>query len=170
MLAICCSSSSWKKKKKKPQHCHWCLNQNDRFICLLLQDARWLQYIDYNENSHGLWGSSTGTNKAMRNVVSGGCKEWGTLGCYIDKGLFWSLENGCALSCPPACSSTLNIMLTTPRARMPAQRPGCHMPHTPVYFTPAHFHIQSQSFRPLRRGEQDLISAAVSLPVMWCKS
>lgn len=30
-------------------------------------------------------GSSTAVNKAMRNVLSGGCKEWRTAGYYVDK-------------------------------------------------------------------------------------
>lgn len=47
----------------KAPHCRWCLNKNCRPI-RLPQDvrvqrefAKWLQYINCNENNHGLWGN-----------------------------------------------------------------------------------------------------------------
>lgn len=74
------------------------------------QCCKWSQHISSNENNHALWwcwrdpllqksratkrAAGRGVSKAVRNVLSGGCKEWTTAGYYIDKVLFWSLENG----------------------------------------------------------------------------
>lgn len=64
-------------------------------------------------------GSSTGVNKAMRNVLSDGCKEWRTAGYYVDKVLFWSLENGCPLFSP---HSPLHLEQDSL-----CSAPGCHV-------------------------------------------
>ena len=97
--------------------------------------VKWLQYINRNENNYALWGSifihvttdhkgsSVGVNRAVRNVLSGRCKEWRTVGYYIDKVLFWSLENGC----PPPPQHTHTHTSSAPSLSKPTKYDADHI-------------------------------------------